>query len=94
MREADDRLREKEAELDQCGRERDAERQRARELEGQIRRLQPIIQEKEREIQVWVGWVGGLGLGLKLGSGLGLKLTRAKVRTKARAKVRSGLGLN
>lgn len=53
LRDADERLREKEAELGACGRERDAERQRARELEAQVRRLQPIIEEREREIQVW-----------------------------------------
>lgn len=52
LREADDKLRDKEAELNECGRERDAERQRARELEAQVRRLQPLIQEREREIEV------------------------------------------
>ena len=54
LRGAEDRLREKEAELGECGRQRDAERQRARELEEQIRRLQPLIQDRDREIQVRV----------------------------------------
>ena len=40
---AAEKLRDKEAELDECGRQRDAERQRARELEAQVRRLQNII---------------------------------------------------
>lgn len=57
MREAAEKLREKVAELDELGRERDAERQRARELEAQVRRLQPLIQERDREIQVWAVWV-------------------------------------
>lgn len=52
LREAEERLREKEAELGDCARERDAERQRAREMEAQVRKLQPIIQDREREIQV------------------------------------------
>ena len=55
LRDADEKLRGKEAELDECRRERDAEGQRAREMEGQVRRLQPLIQERDREIQVREG---------------------------------------
>lgn len=52
IRDAEDRLRDKDRELEEMAGERDAERQRARELENQIRRLQPLIQDRDREIQV------------------------------------------
>jgi len=52
LQEVDKKLCYKEAELAECGRQRDAEKQRARELEAQVRHLQPLLQDKDREIQV------------------------------------------
>ncbi len=62
LREAKEKYRRKEAECEDCARERDAEAQRARELEAQVRRLRPLIQDREREIQVSKRGRGNVGV--------------------------------
>ena len=48
----EDRLRRKEAELEDMTHKRDSECQRVRELETQLRQLRDLLHEKDREIRV------------------------------------------
>ena len=45
-------MREKEAELDEQAKELEGARQQAKETEAVVQRLQPMIQERDKEIEV------------------------------------------
>lgn len=52
MHDTEDRLRQQGAELEEKDRQLEGVRRKAREAEAHVNRLQPLVQQREREIEV------------------------------------------
>lgn len=51
----EEKLRKRESELEEMSQKKEAESQRVRELDAQVRQLQTLLQDKDKEIRVRTG---------------------------------------